>query len=126
MTHPGGRPPIYSDPEELQRAVDLYFIQCDDPDKPQPKTITGLALALGFCSRGTIYEYEQKPEFSDIIKKAMLNVECSYEQRACTNNPTGPIFVLKNMGWSDKQEIDNTHHFPDKISINFTDSSKDE
>jgi len=40
-----------------------------------------------------------------LIKRALLMVENSYEKRACENNATGPIFVLKNMGWSDKTEI---------------------
>jgi hypothetical protein len=105
----GGRPPIFSTPEELQNAVDLYFIQCDDPDKPKPKTICGLALSLGFVDRQSLYDYEKRPQFSCIIKKAMLMVEDSYETRAGhSNNPAGAIFVLKNMGWKDKHETEHS------------------
>lgn len=125
MTHPGGRPPIYSDPKVLQEKVDLYFLQCDDPENPIPKTITGLALALGFCSRQTIYEYEKLPQFSDIIKTAMLKVENRYENAACSGNPTGPIFILKNMGWKDKFENEITDNTTvKKIEVELINGSK--
>jgi hypothetical protein len=102
---PAGRPPIFSDPQKLQNLIDIYFMKCEDPEKPEHPTITGLALALGFCSRGTIYEYEKVAEFSDIIKTAMLKVENGYEKSVMdARNAAGPIFVLKNMGWKDKQE----------------------
>jgi hypothetical protein len=68
-------------------------------------TITGLCLYLGFDSRQSFYDYEQKVEFSYIIKKARLRIENHYEQCLQYGNVTGAIFPLKNMGWSDKQEI---------------------
>lgn len=100
-----GRPPIYDDPEILKNKCEQYFIECLENE--EKITITGLALYLGFCSRGTIYEYEKKKEFSDVIKRAMMVVENSYE-KLTEKNPTGAIFILKNMGWSDKQEHDHT------------------
>ena len=121
MAHPGGRPPIISSPEEMQARVDAYF----NSDIPV-KTMCGLALALGYCDRQSIYDNMKKPEFSCILKQAMLQVEDGYETRANSTTPTGPIFVLKNMGWRDKSEVDNTHRYPDKITVNFTDSDDDE
>lgn len=98
----GGRPPIYNDPIILyDKCVDFFEYCIESKEKA---TITGLALFLGFCSRGTLNEYAKKDKFSDIIKRAMLTVENSYEQSGGTID----IFALKNMGWSDKSEVDHT------------------
>lgn len=101
----GGSPPFYDSPEEMQEACDNYFKECEE--SKEPATITGLTLALGFCTRKSLLDYSEKIEFVNIIKKAKLKVEHEYEKALRTDrNPTGPIFVLKNMNWSDKQEID--------------------
>ena len=73
-------------------------------------TVTGLALALD-TSRFTLIDYENKDnEFSHAIKKAKDRCENYVENRLFENNPTGPIFNLKNnYKWVDKQEIDNTN-----------------
>lgn len=69
-------------------------------------TITGLCLYLGFESRQSFYEYEQKPEFTYTIKKARLLIETEYEEMLQAGNTSGAIFALKNFGWTDRQEID--------------------
>lgn len=99
-----GRPRLYKTPEEFDEKVDLYYQSCKDLD--EPITWTGLALFLGFSSRRSIDEYEKYEGFSHSVKRAKLLVEWAYEKRVLGNNAAGPIFVLKNMGWSDKQEID--------------------
>jgi DNA-packaging protein gp3 len=98
----GGRPPIYDTPEQMQADIDLYFSMTDIKEV----TITGLALHLGFESRQSFYDYEQKPEFSYIVKRARLRVEMGYEIKLSGNNCTGAIFALKNMGWKDKTETE--------------------
>lgn len=100
MAHPGGRPPVYNNPEELTTEVDKYFA---DTGK---KTMTGLALALGFDSRQSLYDYQKKDEYSYIINKALLRIENQYEEKLTGNNVAGSIFVLKNMGWKDKTETE--------------------
>ena len=75
-------------------------------------TISGLAYFLGFNSRSSFYEYENKVEFTDIIKKARLRIEMNYEENLIDKACTGSIFALKNMGWSDKTEIDHTVNVP--------------
>ena len=99
----GGRPPFYTDPKELQSACDNYFKECEK--KKIPTTITGLALALGFSTRKSLLDYSEKLEFVNIIKKAKLKVECEYEKRLSGGSPTGAIFALKNMEWSDRTEL---------------------
>lgn len=117
--HAGGRPPFFETPEALKAKVDEYFEwvkgekevigEGDDKQEvwkrePRKITITGLALFLGFESRQSIYDYDEKGEFSYIIKNARLRVEENYEQNLHGNNCTGSIFALKNMGWKDKTE----------------------
>lgn len=114
-----GQPPIFDNPDDLQNKIDEYFESCKGTkDNPgQFLTITGLALYVGFESRQSFYDYEKRPEFSYIIKRARLQVENGYEQRLFGNNPTGPIFALKNMGWADKQEIEQKTEHSGGLSI---------
>jgi len=99
-----GRPRLYQTPEEFDAKVDAYYQYCQD--REEPITWTGLARFLGFSSRQSIDEYLNYEGFSDSVKRAKLLVEWSYECRLFGPNAAGPIFALKNMGWTDKQEID--------------------
>lgn len=113
----GGRPPMYSKPEDLEKAIQNYI---DNPPKEKlitatgeefeiPSfTITGLCWELGFESRQSFYDYELKDGFTYIIKRARLFIENAYEMRLKAPNCTGAIFALKNMGWKDKSELDVT------------------
>jgi hypothetical protein len=122
----GGRPALFKTPDELQLKVDEYF-NGGAHKKQYPTavgiveipvyTISGLAYFLGFTSRSTFYEYENKIEFSDNIKKAKLRIEMSYEETLQDKAPTGAIFALKNMGWSDKTEIDHNVNIPSLPNI---------
>ena len=95
-----GRPLLFETPEELEYQI-MGYIQ--DEKKP---TLAGLAYHLGI-DRHTLYNYKDRPEFFHIIKKATDYVEYKYEERLIyETNPTGVIFALKNMGWKDKQEVD--------------------
>lgn len=119
-----GRPRAYETPEELQIAADGYFehikgAKVKEVDStgtiterweraPEPATITGLALFLGFESRQSVYDYAKDGAYSYIVKNAQLRVECEYEKRLTGQYPTGSIFALKNMGWKDKHETELT------------------
>lgn len=116
-----GRPPLFDNPEALQAKVDEYFIWVlgerewvvNDSGEREERvkraachtTVTGMALFLGFESRQSIYDYEERGDFSYIIKKARMKVEDAYEQRLHGTTPTGAIFALKNMGWKDRTEV---------------------
>lgn len=108
-----GQPPIFKSPEEMQEVIIKYFeslvYEVDGVEQYRPALITGLALALGFCSRQSIYDYEKIEEYSYIIKRAKMMVEADYERRLDGKACTGSIFALKNMGWKDKTEVDNNH-----------------
>lgn len=99
MAHAGGRPTIWNTPEELEAKVVEYF------NSTNKVTISGLALYLG-VERKTLYNYEERPEFLHIIKKARQTVEAKYEEILVYDKNMAVIFPLKNMGWTDKQEID--------------------
>jgi len=121
----GGRPPFFTDPMEMEEMINKYFTYCPDKrtmivgDKTMEIpvfTICGLAYYLGFESRQSFYAYEEKIEFSYIIKRARLRIEQMYEQNLQFNNVAGSIFALKNMDWHDKTE----HEHSGDIHIDFT------
>lgn len=110
----GGRPAFYQKPEELQIRVDEFFDYC--LRNKEKATITGLCLFLGFSSRDSLLDYSKREkEFSDIIKRAKLTVEHSYEKAGQTID----IFALKQMGWKDKQEIGFTDNEGNNVNILF-------
>lgn len=101
------RPMKYDTIEELQDAIDSYFDYIEL--KERKPTISGLAYELGFTSRQSIYDYaNREDEFSYIIKRAVLYMESIIEEMLYSPNTTGSIFWLKNRGWRDKQEIEQT------------------
>ena len=125
--HPGGRPALFTSPEELQAKIDHYFdgghnfrtiIIGKAPNQEKVElpviTITGLAHYLGFESRQSFYDYEKNDKFSYIIKRARLRIEMNYEESLQLMAPTGSIFALKNMGWKDTQSVEQSG----QISIN--------
>jgi hypothetical protein len=100
-------------PDSLQKAIQAYF---DNPPKRTQAiggenievpfiSITGLVLSCGFSDRQSFYDYQNKPEFSCIIKRARCLVENEYEYMLQKANPTGAIFALKNMNWKDTQVV---------------------
>jgi len=113
---------MYSEPEELQKKAEEYFnslIEYNEEGeitKTLSPTITGLCLYLGFCDRRSFYDYGKREKFSHTIKKLHMMIEESYERSLKGNSVAGVIFALKNLGWSDKQEIEqvttNVVHMP--------------
>lgn len=97
----------YKTVEELENAINEYFKNCDEKDKPY--TMTGLALSLGI-DRRTLINYEKKDLFFSLIKNAKSKVEEQLEESLYRlGNNSGVIFNLKNnYGWVDKIENENT------------------
>lgn len=104
---PTGRPRLYETPEEMEPAIEAYFTECDEGDRPY--TVPGLARALGFADKQSLIDYAGRAEFSFTIKAAKARIE---EQRAEAlvtrqSGHVGLIFDLKNnFGWKDQQDID--------------------
>lgn len=115
----GGRPPTFATVEDLVNSIDDYFnngvtirkVVVGKPPNSQVvevpvPTITGLCYHIGFESRQSFYDYEDRQEFSYTVKRARLFIEKEYEEQLITGNTVGAIFALKNMGWRDKVETE--------------------
>ena len=114
--NPGGHPPKYSCPEDMQVKIDAYFKDCegtmlkDDDGQPlrdkfgypiiidrKPLTVTGLALALGFTSRQALLNYQGKAAFRAMIERAKLQIENYAEMRLYDKDgANGAKFNLQN------------------------------
>jgi predicted transcriptional regulator len=73
----------------------------------RPYTIAGLAYFLGVC-RATVYNYESREKYSDIISRARERCIMYLEEQLITQGKGGQIFLAKNYGYTDRQEIINT------------------
>lgn len=127
--HPGGRPPKYSNVEDMSIKIEEYFNKCDAINTKankmiKPYTINSLCLHLSITNE-TLNQYELLPEFSETIKRAKKRVESFLEESMYTGrvNPVSAIFGLKNnFKWQDKQEIEsvntniNKNHDESKLS----------
>lgn len=94
-----GRPLKIETPEQMEKILNEYFETTDE----NKITITGICLALDLDKKN-FYEYEKREGYQDIVKRARMIVENSYEMSLRENGRTGDIFALKNFGWTDKQE----------------------
>lgn len=122
--HPGGRPRKFQSVAEMDAAIEAYFVGCDrrtqpvctkegivDLSRPEPYTVTGLALLLG-VDRKTLLNYEERAdefgvEFLPTIKRAKERIHHDLERRAYdgVGSTAGVIFGLKNnYAWKDVQE----------------------
>lgn len=119
-----GRPAEYTSAEQIQAKITEYFewikgeqetladgkgeLQVKWKRFPEPATITGLTLFLGFESRQSFYDYSERGEFSYTLKRARTMIECEYEKALSGQMCTGSIFALKNMGWKDHSRTELT------------------
>lgn len=129
--NPVGRPLKYKTVEELQAAIDEYFLFCDNRIKqvhskegesyaianPEPYTMSGLALVMGI-DRRSLLNYGKRDEFFPTIKEAKSRVEADVEKRMSDKETFTPglIFNAKNnFDWKDKTEVDSTIHLPQPL-----------
>ncbi|QKJ28485.1 hypothetical protein HQ865_01485 [Mucilaginibacter mali] len=71
--------------------------------EPEPPTITGLALHLGFSSLDDFEEYKNSGgDLAEALKRGRLRIEVEYEKRLHQQSPTGAIFALKILGWAER------------------------
>ena len=106
-----GKPKVVETPERFTELAEEYISKCEDNNKTM--TITGLALHLGFASIQSIHDYAKYDGFEFAVKRARLYIEHSYELKLSGNNVAGPIFALKQFGWSDKQQIEHSEKVTD-------------
>lgn len=96
---PVGRPPKFSTAEELDDAVNAFFKSLRPRGKPpEPPTLSGLMLHLDFADYKVLHDYEKKPKFSQVLKKARMRVLQAHERHLFATSCTGSIFYLKCHG----------------------------
>ena len=103
-----GRPRKVASADEAYQRIETYVEECEAAERPI--TMTGMAMAFGFAERQSLNYYASKEgdELFAPIKWAIMIVQRSYEERLYAGAGAGPIFALKNMGWSDKQEYEHS------------------
>lgn len=116
-----GRKRLIKTPEEMRKRIEAYEVQCIADEKPI--TMTGLIRYVGLGSKQALAKYEKYEGFEEVVAAGKLMVEQAYEERLHGPNATGAIFALKNMGWSDKQEIE--HHGEMRHVIRAPEPAKD-
>jgi hypothetical protein len=100
-----GRPRKIESPERMHELIDSYIDSC--AEEGSPVLLTGMILHMGLACRASLDEYQTySDEFSYAVKRAKLIVQIAYEMQLSGGQAAGPIFALKNMGWSDQQRID--------------------
>jgi hypothetical protein len=117
---------FFNDAAELKKMIDDYFdyiegayYEAEKPAEdgksttvekicdrePEPPTLSGLLLFLGFNSRVLFDSYCVEGEFADVLSRGRLRIEACYEKKLHNQSATGAIFALKSMGWNEKPEI---------------------
>lgn len=111
-----GSLPRYTSSEALQFTIDEYFTRLQEREfygeeegkKPEPPTMAGLALALGFSSTKTMSNYVSRGEdFEYVLDTAKTRIEKWKNELLLRGGTTtqAAIFDLKNNhGWADKSE----------------------
>lgn len=103
----------WSTPEEFDALVDQYFEKCRESfaDKERPTeypTKEGLYLHLGFSGYRSFTDYiitRAGQNYIECWERAETLVSISSLNVALATNGAGAIFHLKNLGFSDKQEV---------------------
>lgn len=107
-----GRPPKFDSPKKMKAAIDNYFATSS------LKSVCGLTRALGFCDRNALNDYEKKPLFSSIIKSARNRIAQHYEELGQNaKHAAFCIFILKNLGFSDRQEIETSGSTDVRVTV---------
>lgn len=149
--HAGGRPPLYTNKDELELNINEYFDFCDnrvmhvyskkqdaviEVINPAPYTIAGLAYYL-HMDRRSLLNYSKKKKFFLTIKAARNRIEADVEARMNDRETFTPgiIFNAKNnFDWKDQSTVDGTqkmiietrrHKRADKKAIHATPDEDD-
>ena len=85
--------------------------------EPEPATVAGLALYLGFSSRQALEICEAKGKYASVLKRARLRIEELYEKKLHTQYTSGAIFALKSMGWNERTDTIELGNIKLKIEI---------
>lgn len=113
-----GQPPKFKNKEELEVKLQEYKDYLKENGKPP--TIAGLAYYTGI-DRQTIYNYSVKDEFFGTIKEFRDWIMMNYEELAIDKGNGGIVFLLKNYGYTDKQDLSIDADVGLKIEVDYGD-----
>ena len=108
---PVGKPRKFETVQELQECLDAYKKYLTENNRPP--TIAGLAYYTG-VDRHTIYNYEKQDEYFHTIKNFRDWVLMTYEEEAIVKGNGGIVFMLKNYGYTDRQD----HNLTGDLGLN--------
>lgn len=111
----------YTKLSEMEEVINKYFDETDE----EMVTISGLCLALGI-QKSTLYHYATIEPFKDLVNMARLAIEHSYELSLRKNGRTGDIFALKNFGWTDKAEGEDSSQQDLSVTVKVVPASEDD
>jgi len=112
-----GRPKKFKSQQELNDCIDKYKAYLEESGKPP--TIAGLAYYTGI-DRQTLYNYKKDEEFFGTIKSFVDWILMNYEELAIDKGNGGIVFLLKNYGYTDRQEVGVTGKDGNELSIKIT------
>jgi len=100
-----GRPNIFKSAKEIEDKVTAYKKELVKTGNFP--TMAGLAYSIGI-DRKTLWNYSQKDAFFPTIKKYRDWIEQEMEQQLLKLGHGGVVFLAKNYGYTDRQEIDHS------------------
>jgi hypothetical protein len=122
-----GRKLTFKSAEEVADKIQEYFEQCKKgqikdivttkgqvvtANVETPRTISGLALALGVTTR-TIRNYSERDEFFPVIARAKQCCEDWVEQQLFSGNDRGAkLWLINNADYHDTKEVISTTQQP--------------
>lgn len=102
-----GRPPKFTDPEEMRRLGEEYFELRQKEFKVF--TISGLSLHLGLSGWEAFRDYGAKPAFSAVVKSLRARIMNQGEEKLYDKEcVTGAKFHLSVLGMRETQVIEAT------------------
>jgi len=116
----GHRRRKWTDLELFQERVDQYFVECDT--KNETYTVTGLAMALNLARENLLRYEDERPGYSEVVKKAREKIQKGIEAAIIEGgkagkNVVGLIFWLKNnANWRDVMGLEGPEGQPLEMS----------
>lgn len=86
-------------PEVLEAMVEAYVLDC--AENKAPVSIPGCVLYLGLESTAELYAVGAVEGCERAIARLKTHCEAYAISRLYSTTPTGGIFALKQLGWSD-------------------------
>jgi len=116
--------PTYTNPEVMQAKIDEYFAECEKGIevihvtgkgekvpliKPRVPTVEGLLRVLGFATRKSLIDYEAKPAFVNVVRRAknkLAELNMVYGAAGLAESRLVSLNLCSNYGYSPKSSLE--------------------